>query len=424
MGFLRRAGNQLLDIHQFLTNEDHVEPFLSVTLYNIHRLRLLNIASCIFHLEDVLTWFISPAPELKYLTISNDSNVTGRDVRLHSTIFAGQLPSLIDLSLDNVCVDLRSFSFPSLTRFDIRTSTIKPLEDFTSFFKQCPSLESIQLDFEYYIPQPPAPPPRERIRLAALKDLRLNDVACVSGLLDHLALPQCTELYLKGMFTGETHNPENGEPAARIHPSSIDHLPITRGISKAVAMPNSCIFSGPNGNLRFWCFDGTRGDFDAKFFTSFSPIPVLEIRELWVGQTSWIRFGNTRRPWKQTAGGVLGAFKVLTKVEDLNIVDCETEAFLTTLGSTTGGDILLPGLRRLTIYVGVGDFDVTALVQCAKARKEYFRQLEDVTVVLEQEPGALFTLGVESLREFVGELVCRVGTTPNLTWTGDDRGLW
>ena len=188
-------------------------------------------------------------------------------------------------------------------------------------------------------------------------------------------------------------------------------------------MPNSCVFSGPNGNLRFWCFQDTRGDFDAKFFTSFSPIPVLEIRELWVGQTSEQYFGEGH-PWKQTAGRVLGAFKVLAKVEDLNIIDCETEAFLTTLGSTSGGDILLPRLRRLAIYVRAGDLDVTAPVQCVKARKAYSRQLEEVTVVLEQEPGAQFAVGVEPLGEFVGELVYRVGTTPNLTWTGDGRDLW
>ena len=71
-----------------------------------------------------------------------------------------------------------------------------------------------------------------------------------------------------------------GSPTPQIHPPSIDHLPVTRGITKAVAMPNLCVLSGPDVNLRFWCFEGTRRKFDAEFFTSFSPISTLRIREL------------------------------------------------------------------------------------------------------------------------------------------------
>ena len=70
-------------------------------------------------------------------------------------------------------------------------------------------------------------------------------------------------MMLKGQFTGEAFD-SYGCPAAQIHPSSIDHLPVTRGITKAVAIPNACILSGKNGNLRFWCLGGgTRGEFDA-----------------------------------------------------------------------------------------------------------------------------------------------------------------
>ena len=133
-------------------------------------------------------------------------------------------------------------------------------------------------------------------------------------------------------------------------------------------MPGSSFLSGPNGTLRFWCFEGTRRNFDAEFLTSFSPISVLQITELWVGQRTESYFGSKSRPWKQTTTGVRGAFEVLTKVEDLTIVSCETEPFFTTLGTTADGGILLPGLQGLTIYVGCGDSDVPALSQSAKSR--------------------------------------------------------
>jgi len=51
-------------------------------------------------------------------------------------------------------------------------------------------------------------------------------------------------MMLEGEFAGETLA-QDGPPAARIHGSSIDHLPVTRGITKAVAMKNSCTSSGP-----------------------------------------------------------------------------------------------------------------------------------------------------------------------------------
>jgi len=154
-----------------------------------------------------------------------------------------------------------------------------------------------------------------------------------------------------------------------------------------------------------------RRDFNAEFFSSFSPISVSGIKELWTG------------PWKQTAAEIHGAFGVLTKVEDLTIVRCETEPFFAKLGSTVD-DILLLGLRRLTIYVGCWDLDVPALIQCAKARKENSRPLGEVTIVLEEEPGADFIQEVELLREFVGELTYRVGEAPKLFWTGESYKSW
>ena len=413
-GFLGRSRKQLLDVYQFFESEDDVEPFLSATLGNISRLRWLKIESCFPYFERVLIQLRRKAPELKHLIIGNKPIMADREMTLPSTIFKGQLPKLTSLSLHNIRTNLCDFNLPSLTRFIFITATKTSVLDLTSSLKGCPSLEFVQLNLDY-MPQLPTPPPRKRVQLAALKELKLNETACTSGLLDHLILPKCTEMTLRGHFTGEKSD-YHGNPASRIHPSSIDHLPVMRGIIKAVAMPNSCILSGSNGNLRIWCFERTRGDFNAGYFTSFSPIPVLDIRELWVGQ----RGNSTRGLWGQTLSGVLSAFKVFSKVEGLTILRCKTEAFFTTLGSTTDGGILLPGLRRLTIYVGSGDLDVKALVQCAKTRKEHFRPIEEVDVVLGRELDASFVQETESLREFVGQLSCRVGKAPKLDYNMED----
>lgn len=322
------------------------------------------------------------------------------------------MPKLTSLTLSYLNTNLRDFTFPSLTQFNVATGDIS-VRDLTSFFGRCPLLELIRLRLSCLV-HPLTHPPRRRVCLPALKELRLNQSACVTGLLDHLILPKCTEMVLKGQFSGKILD-EHGEPAARIHPSSIDYLPVTRGITKAVAMPLSCTLSGPNGNLAFWCFYGTREHFDADFFTSFSPISVLQIKELWIGQES--EFGRGV-PWKQTAAGVQGAFEVLTKVEDLTIVSCETGPVFATLGATVDGGILLPRLQNLTIYVGCGDLDVPSLIQCAKARGEHFQPLKKVTVVWERGPGANVMREVESIREFVGELIHGVGETPGLVWRG------
>ena len=154
----------------------------------------------------------------------------------------------------------------------------------------------------------------------------------------------------------------------------------------------------------------------------FTPISVLEVRELWVG---WSAASSTgRKPWKQTATGVRGIFRVLKKVEDLTIVTCHVEPFFSTLGAAADDRALLLGLQRLTIFVGCEDLDVLALVKCAKARKEHSWLLEKVTIVFEKDPGADLVEGLESLREFVGVLVYRVGKTSGLNWRGEGGELW
>jgi len=406
-GFLRRSRNQLLDIHQFLESEGHVELFLSTTLRNIHRIRWLEIVSSLPHLEGMLTQFMEPAPNLEHLNIANDPNVTERDIELYDGIFGSHLPKLTSLSLQYLRTNLRTFHFPSLTRFFLAMDGHISVRDLAFFLEGCPLLEYIKISLDSL--HQPIAPTRKRVRLAALKELRFDQTASTSGLLDHLVLPKCTEMMLKGRFTGEILD-QDGDPAARIHPSSIDHISVTRGITKATAMVNSCILSGPNGNLRFYCFEGTRETFDAGFFTSFSPISVLEIKELWVGQSA----GG--RPWVQTTTGVCSAFRVLKQVEDLTIVDCETEPFFAALGAPADVGVLLPGLRRLTIHVGRRDLDPSALVRCAEARKECFQPLGEVTVVFEEEPGAGFIQEARSLRELVAQLTYHVGNTPKLYW--------
>jgi hypothetical protein len=408
-GFLRRSGNHLLDIHQYLGTEDHAEPFLSIALHNVYRLRRLEIVSWFWNFEHMLTQFTRSAPELEHLYLAvDDSNAIDRDMKLPRTIFGGQFLKLTSLSLAWVHMNLRNFNFPSLTRFDFATGIEISVRDLTSFFERCPSLKFIKLRCSFS-PRRLTSPPRKRVRLAALEELILDEGTSTSGLVEHLILPKCTEMLLMGEFTGEIFN-QHDEAAARIHPSSIDHLPVMRGITKAVATRNSCVFSGPNGNLRFFCFDGTRDNFDAEFFTLFSPISISEIRELLVGKGPNTRPG----PWKQTAARVHGAFRVLTKVEDLTIVSCEIVPFFTTLGAIADGAVLLPGLRKLTIYVGCGDLDVSALIQCAKARLKCSQPFGEVTIIFENEPGADVIREVESLREFAGELNYRVDVTPEL----------
>ena len=420
-GFLGRSAGQFLDIFHFFESEDTTEPFLSTTLRNLHRLRRLDIGSSIRRLHRVLVRFTEPAPELKHLEIANNFIVTSRDMGLPGTVFEGQLPKLTSLSLHYLRTDLCGFTFPSLTRFSFTTGTTISIGNLTSFFERCPLLEFIQICLSYK-PQPPTAPPRKRVPLAVLKELRFDQTTSASGLLDHLVLQKCTEMMLKGEFTGKEMN-DRGDHAARIHPSSIDHLPVMRGITKAVAMPHSCILSGPNGNLRFWCFHENRNNFDAEFLTSFAPISVSGIRDLWIGSTTVSFFD--RVPWKLTAAGIRGAFGVLTKVEDLTIVSCETEPIFTTLDVKIGNAIILPGLRRFTIYVGCGALDIPALIQSTKARQEHSRSLGEVVIIFENEPGANIVRELEPLKEIVGGFDYRVGVTPVMRqWESRDGDTW
>ena len=422
--FLDRSGQQLLDLRHVFKGEEGKEPFLSTVLSNTYRLRRLEIGSSLLHLEPLLEQFSRPAPKLEHLKIKRDNPLEERDMKLHATIFGGQLPKLTDLSLCGFRMELRDFNFSSLTRFALSTETHHPVQDLTSFFERCPLLEFIQLRLPYMYPfRSPTPPPRNRTLLAALKELRFCETACASGLLDHLILPSCTEMKLNGGFAGEESD-TNGTPSARIHPSSIDHLPVMTGIAKAVAIPSSCILSGPNGTIRFYCPDLTRDRFNAEFFTSFSPIFVMEIKELWVGEYHTSYEGTSYRPWAPTATDVHSALAALTRVEDLIIVNGRTGPFFSTLGSTTENSLLLPELRRLTIYVGYWGMDVSALLQCVRARKEYSQPLGKVIIVFPKEPGDDVVKGVESVREFTRELIWRVGEDPKLYWAGEGCKRW
>ena len=419
-GFLRRSGDQMLDIYQDLGGQDHIEPFLSATLHNLFRLEGLTICSSLYHLEPLLRNFSASAPELKHLEIQNNS-VVEADTKLPK-MFGGRMPKLTSLSLFWFRTNLRDLNLPSLTRFSFVTAAKISNRDLISFFERCALLEFIQISLSYP-PQKPAPPPRRRVCLAALQELRLDKTACTTGLLDRLILPKCTERMLKGEFTGEAIS-AHGTPAAQILASSLDHLPVTRGMTKAVVMQSSCTFSGPSGNLSFWWFEGTRENVDAHFFTSFFPISVRQIRELWIGQRTVSYFRSDRTSWEHTAAGLREAFEVLPNVEDLSIVGCKMEPFFQALGATVDGGIFLPGLRKLVIYVGCGEMDASALIRCIKARKERFRPVGEVVVVWEKDPGVDAKREMESLREFVGELVYCVDKAPKLFWRGEENGWW
>ena len=412
--FLGRSGDQLLEVHQHLDNEADVEPFLHSTLDNIHRLQLLEIISYHPHLDHVLESFATSAPELDYLEITN---AIKNDIKLPQ-IFGGRLPKITVLSLNCLDTNLRDLNFPSLTRFIFSRIAMISVRDIASFLKRCPLLEFLRISLPF-TPEPPIPPPEHRVRLAALKTLKFDQTTSTCGLLDHLILPNCVEMALGGPFTDERFN-WDGEPSAQIHPSSIDHLPITKEITKVVAMPNSCILSGPNGNLRLWCPGVARVFFDEQYLTSLSPISVLDIRELWIGQSTL----DICKPWVQTVANARGAFGMLERVEDLTIVSCKTGPLFVALGTPAGDGILLPGLRRLTIYVGLGNVNLPKLVRCAKVRKEYSQPFGKVTVVFEEEPRLDSIRWLELLRASVGELIHRVGVTPGLYWETTDRVLW
>ena len=415
--FIDRSGEQLIDVYQFIESEDSAKPFLTTTLHNIHRLRRMEIISTHQYLERVLKLFTKSAPELEHLDIMNHLSSTDRDMEFHDTTFGGRLPKLLSLSLHCLRTNFRAFHFPSLTRLCFATETKTSVRDLTSFFERCPLLEFIQICL-FYTPQPPTPPPRQRVRLPVLKELKLDGTASTCGLLDHLILPKCTEMTLRGRLMAEGFDTHT-DPSAQIHPSSIDHLPVTRGITNAEAMPNSCILSGPNGRLRFRCARGDRDSFDADFFSFFSPTPASGIRVLSVGAR--VELGNGRKAWEQTTAQVRGAFGVLMKVEDLTIVNCKTEPFFAALGATTDDPIPLPGLRKLTVYVGYGDLDASTLVQCAEARFGHSRPLGEVTIVFDNEPEAGMIPVVESLRGFVGVLRYSVGATPELKWDSESE---
>ena len=410
--FLRLSKKLPIDIHHSLEHLDDVEPFLSTTLLNTSRLRRLDIRSHLPRFERLLGYFSASAPALESLNINNDFSFTQRTMEFPNNIFGGHLPKLTKLSLHHLQTDLRGFSAPALTWFSLVTNASISVQNLASFFERCPLLEFIHLR-SHFTPEPPDLPPKKRVCLTALKELRLDDAACT--LLDHLILPKCVKMTLNGQFTTRDFG-GHGDPAARIHPSSIDHLPVMRGIAKAVVMPRSCILSGPNGYLRFCTPQENCDNFNAELFT-LSPITTSGIRKLWVGAAAIRAFR------KETAACIRGVFEVLTKVEDLTILSCKTELIFAALG-TKLGDAVLPGLQRLTIYVGYGDLDIAALVQCAKTRKENSRSLREVAITFENEPGADVIQEVEPLREFVERLIRHVGVSPVLKLEGEDCGIW
>ena len=80
--FLRRSGNQLLDIYQHFCGKDRIGPFLPIrTLHNSFCLRGLSIYLYLPHLEPLLRNLSASAPELKYLEIQSPY-VVGPDMKL------------------------------------------------------------------------------------------------------------------------------------------------------------------------------------------------------------------------------------------------------------------------------------------------------------------------------------------------------
>jgi len=192
---------------------------------------------------------------------------------------------------------------------------------------------------------------------------------------------------------------------------------MTGGITKAVTIPGSFTLSGPNGNPRFWCFGKTCGIFDTELFVSSSSIPVLEIRESWVGQYTISHIDTSRTFWEQD--DIDDAFRVLTKVEDLAFVGCKMEPFFG-LSEWQWAIVL-----SFPTYGGpLSSLDVPGFIPMRESKEGMFQPTRGSFPVFEKEPGSGLVQGVEVLRDFVGELICRIGKAPRLFWLGESCVKW
>ena len=168
----------LLDICQYLGDQDHVELFLFTTLHNSFHPQGLSIASDPPYLEPLLRNLSTPAPELKHFEMQNRS-VVESDTKLPA-ISGGRTPKLISRSLRWFRINLRDFNFPSVQFCDDKLprseSNILRKMPFAQIHRNLPPI---------HLKRPPFP----LIDEFALQELGLDKTACTTSLLDHL-IPQ------------------------------------------------------------------------------------------------------------------------------------------------------------------------------------------------------------------------------------------
>jgi len=87
-----RGTSSLISTNTSVTRTCDIEPFLSITLHNLFRLRGLSIYSYHPHLEPLFRKLSVSAPELKYLEIQSPY-VVRSDMKLQKT-FRGRIPRL------------------------------------------------------------------------------------------------------------------------------------------------------------------------------------------------------------------------------------------------------------------------------------------------------------------------------------------
>lgn len=153
------------------------------------------------------------------------------------------MPDPTSLHLHGLSTNLRKFNFPSLTRFIFLTGTKILVRSLTSsknaLFLNSLTFASIT-PWNTYTTSP---------QTGLSPCVARTQTRCHG--LHHWPLGSPHPPQVQRQFTGVTLDCYFGYHAARIHASSIHHLSVTREITKAVVMPNSCNFSGPNGNLSF-----------------------------------------------------------------------------------------------------------------------------------------------------------------------------
>lgn len=189
---LKRSGSTLLSVTGKIRAANLLR--LSTVLQHIHRIRAIDFELS----EDAAPTFfraaIGAAPNLERLTLVNSELASTRELQGH--LFDGQTPSLREVTINGLAINLHSSLFTNLTTLNLAQEgdgTIRPLcADFMDALTSCPSL--VKLNVEHAccaITHPEAALWLTRTcRLSYLERLDISDdLPSSSHLLKHLEFP-------------------------------------------------------------------------------------------------------------------------------------------------------------------------------------------------------------------------------------------